>query len=176
MRILINFSSINSQWPSDAIWCYRSGTTLAQVIACCLMAPSHYLNQCWLIMSKVRWHSSKGNFARDTSSINYQNHFENYFSKISPKSPRGQRFNCISNNNPQNSFYGSFPFKWHWFQNKTMAHMFIVNSDISHTTWTVTGNICIRSIDWMSPVILVNERLYTNILKLTGPLTNRILL
>ena len=31
-------------WPSDAIWRHKSGSTLAQVMACCLMAPSHYLN------------------------------------------------------------------------------------------------------------------------------------
>ena len=31
----------------------RSGSTLAQVMACCLMAPSHYLNHCWLIISEV---------------------------------------------------------------------------------------------------------------------------
>ena len=30
---------------SDAIWWHRSGSILAQVMACCLMAPSHYLNQ-----------------------------------------------------------------------------------------------------------------------------------
>ena len=30
------------------------------------MAPSHYLNQCWLIISKVQWHASEGNFTRDT--------------------------------------------------------------------------------------------------------------
>ena len=30
------------------------GSTLAQVMACCLMAPSHYLNQCWLTISEVR--------------------------------------------------------------------------------------------------------------------------
>ena len=35
----------------------RSGSTLAQLMACCLMAPSHYLNQCWLIISEVQWHS-----------------------------------------------------------------------------------------------------------------------
>ena len=29
------------------------GSKLAQVMACCLTAPSHYLNQCWLIMSKA---------------------------------------------------------------------------------------------------------------------------
>ena len=31
----------------------RSGSTLTQVMACCLTAPSHYLNQCRLIISKV---------------------------------------------------------------------------------------------------------------------------
>ena len=38
-------SAFNSLWPNDAIWGHRSGSTLAQVMACCLMAPSHYLNQ-----------------------------------------------------------------------------------------------------------------------------------
>ena len=33
-------------WPSEAIWRHRSGLTLAQVMACCLTAPSHYLKQC----------------------------------------------------------------------------------------------------------------------------------
>ena len=31
----------------------RSGSTLAQVMAQCLTAPSNYLKQCWLIISKV---------------------------------------------------------------------------------------------------------------------------
>ena len=39
---------INSLWPSDAIWRHRSWSTLAQVMACCLSAPSHYLNECWI--------------------------------------------------------------------------------------------------------------------------------
>ena len=43
----------NSLRPSDAIWRHRSGSTLAQVMACRLMAPSHYLNHCSLIISKV---------------------------------------------------------------------------------------------------------------------------
>ena len=37
-------------WRNDAIWRHRSGSTVAQVMACCLTAPSHYLNQCWLII------------------------------------------------------------------------------------------------------------------------------
>ena len=48
---------VNSLWPSDAMWRYRCGSTLAQVIACCLTAPSHYLNQCWLTISEVLWHN-----------------------------------------------------------------------------------------------------------------------
>ena len=49
---------INSLWSSDTtIWRQRSESTLAQVMACCLTAPSHYLNQCWLIISEVQWHS-----------------------------------------------------------------------------------------------------------------------
>ena len=44
---------------SDAIWLQRSGSTLAQVMACCLTAPSHYLKQCWLIINKVQWHLSR---------------------------------------------------------------------------------------------------------------------
>ena len=50
---------INSLGPSDVTWRHRSGSTFAQVMACCLTAPSHYLNQCWLIIGKVKRHSSK---------------------------------------------------------------------------------------------------------------------
>ena len=38
----------NSLWLSHAIWQHRSGSTLAQVMAWCLMAPSHSLIPCWL--------------------------------------------------------------------------------------------------------------------------------
>ena len=64
---------INSLRTSDAILQHRSGSTLAQVMACCLTVPSHYLNQCWLIISNVLWHSSEGNFIRDTSATIYYN-------------------------------------------------------------------------------------------------------
>ena len=51
-------SMVNSLGPSDTIWHWRSWSTLVQVMACCLTTPSHYLNQCWLIISKVLLHSS----------------------------------------------------------------------------------------------------------------------
>ena len=61
---------INLSWPNDTIWRHWSGSTLAQVMACCLTAPSHYLNQCWLVISKIQSHSSDGNFSKDISVIN----------------------------------------------------------------------------------------------------------
>ena len=51
---------VSSLWPSNVIWWHTSGSTLAQVMACCLMAPSHYLNRCRFIIGKVQWHSSEG--------------------------------------------------------------------------------------------------------------------
>ena len=57
----------SSLWHSDAIRRQWSRSTLAQVMACYLTAPSHYLNQCWLVIGKVLWHSSVGNFVRHTS-------------------------------------------------------------------------------------------------------------
>ena len=38
----------------------RSRLTLPQVMACCLTALCHYLNQCWLIISGVQWLWSGG--------------------------------------------------------------------------------------------------------------------
>ena len=52
---------VNS-WPSHAIWYRKYWSTLVQVMACCLMAASHYLNQCWRIIHKVLWHSPDSNF------------------------------------------------------------------------------------------------------------------
>ena len=56
---IFNTCAINSLWPSDVTWQHRSGSWLAQVMACCLMATSHYLNQCWLITEGVLWHSQE---------------------------------------------------------------------------------------------------------------------
>ena len=79
----------NSLRPSDAIWRQMSWTTLAWVMACCLMAPIHYLNQCWLI-NKVLWQSHEGYFRGDTPSINWYHYCENCSSNISIKFSRGQ--------------------------------------------------------------------------------------
>ena len=43
---------------------HRSGSTLAQVMACWLMKPSHYLNQYQLIIKGILLHSFGNNFTR----------------------------------------------------------------------------------------------------------------
>ena len=63
---LITFDSL---WPSDAIWCWGSWSTLVQVMACCLMASSHYLNQCWLIIGEVFWYLLEDNFTGNAQHI-----------------------------------------------------------------------------------------------------------
>ena len=59
------FAFANSLRYGDVILRHRTGSTLARVMARCLTAPSRYLNQCWLTISKVQWHSSESDFTRD---------------------------------------------------------------------------------------------------------------
>ena len=42
-----------SLWSGDTIWQHRSGSALAQVMACWLMALRHHMNQCRLIINKI---------------------------------------------------------------------------------------------------------------------------
>ena len=91
--LVLKFTHVNSLGPNDAIWRQGSGSTLAQVMAYCLTAPSHYLNQCWLIIRKVQWYSSEDNFTSNISAINHWNKLENYLYKSPLKTPRGQWVN-----------------------------------------------------------------------------------
>ena len=59
-------------------------------MACCLMAPSHYLNQCWLVIGEVLWHSPEGNVTRNAQDNYPWYKFENYWFKIIIASPRAQ--------------------------------------------------------------------------------------
>ena len=72
-------SSLSISW-------HRSTSTLAQSMACCLTAPSHYLNQCWLLISEVLWHSLPSILTAPAQSCYYK--FENYTFKIFATSPR----------------------------------------------------------------------------------------
>ena len=84
---------INSLWLSDATWWH--GSTLAQVMACCLRASSLYLNQCWLVIKGVLWCSPESIFTINTHELNSQHVSGNYIFEITTTSPRGQWVNQI---------------------------------------------------------------------------------
>ena len=85
---------INLFWPCDAIWRHRSGSTLAKVMACCLMAPSHHLNQCGFLISEVLWHSPDSNFtASAQAKSNLYHEFEIILLKLLPHLPGANELN-----------------------------------------------------------------------------------
>ena len=68
---IYRFTTIKSLWPGDAIWQQRTGSTLVQEMAYCLTAPSHYLNQHWLIITVILRHSHTSNFPKEYSSVRW---------------------------------------------------------------------------------------------------------
>ena len=85
--------AVNSLWPSNAIRRQGIESTLAQVMACCLTTPSHYLNQCWLI-SKVLWHSLEALSWEYLKILISKTRLK--FFLIASSSPSGQRVNVWS--------------------------------------------------------------------------------
>ena len=66
LKSLMSFSlSINSLWSGDAISRHRTWSTLVQIIACCLTAPSYYLGQYWLTTNVKAF--IRGSFQRKCS-------------------------------------------------------------------------------------------------------------
>ena len=69
----------------------RTGSTLAQIMACCLMATSHYLNKYRLLVGTILWHSSEGIiiWRSEDTTINETR------LKIKSISPKGQWVNSL---------------------------------------------------------------------------------
>ena len=65
-QIKLKSPGANELTHCDAIWHHRICSALVHLLACCLMAPSHYLYQCWLIINEVLWYSPEGNITRNT--------------------------------------------------------------------------------------------------------------
>ena len=70
MKTLGNISCLNPLRPNDAILWNRYWTTLAQVVACCLTAPSHFMDQWWLITTGIPWHLIEINLTRSAYELN----------------------------------------------------------------------------------------------------------
>ena len=87
------YLGLNSLWPSDPIWWHSTGSTLAQVMACCLTTPSHYLDQCWLIISKALCHSYEGIMINISEDTNQWYYIKNVIFKIRSRYLRDQWVN-----------------------------------------------------------------------------------
>ena len=78
-------------WLSDSIWRHRSMSTLAQVKACCLMASSYYLSQCWrMVLSPVTFTS--GQFQPSITEIRLKNIFQNFYLNLPGDNKLSQGF------------------------------------------------------------------------------------
>ena len=116
-------------------WWHRSASTLALVMAWCQTAQSHYLNQYWVIITKIQWHPTDDSFTRDPPVANHWNEFENYLYKPSFKSPWGQWVN-------------SCEILWHLAALRKLTHLPRNKmADISQTTFSdafsVNAKFCI---------------------------------
>ena len=58
---------------------------------CCITAPSHYLNQSWLII----WHQSEDNFTGNPEDIYFWYDFENELFQLTVTSPIGKWVNTL---------------------------------------------------------------------------------
>ena len=71
----------------DLMWITRIGNhgaaggylrkQLTQVMACWLTEPNHRLNQCWLVITGIQWHSSKDSFIWMAEKSNLWSEIEN---------------------------------------------------------------------------------------------------
>ena len=66
--------------PHVGPWTLLSGyrSTFVPVMACCLMTPSHYLNQCSLTIHEAHWHLAEGNVSETVFNIILYKVFEKY--------------------------------------------------------------------------------------------------
>ena len=94
--------------------------------ACCLTAPSHYLNQCWLLISNVPWHSHESNCTASAPTNILHSKFQNYTFEIAATSPRGQWVKIVRlifRPTKQTSL----TIKWHDINRNTLGHWHFPN-------------------------------------------------
>ena len=82
-------------WFSGAIWPHSFASILAQAMACCLTAPSHYLNQYWLIINGFCGIQTRVISHGRTHDINAQDGCKNHTFEITAVSARGQWVNTM---------------------------------------------------------------------------------
>ena len=111
-------------------------------MACCLTAPSHYLNQCWLIIHEVSWHSSEGNFTGPAQDSYPWYKFENYQLKMTARSPSAQWINSLR---PDDAYIHKKTHQ-HWFRQWLVA--WSVPSHCLNQCWGIVNWTLRNKLQW----------------------------
>ena len=153
--------ALNSLWSSENIWWHRSRSTSAHVMTCYLMASSHHLNQCWLLVSEVLWLSSKAFISMFPRY--YSVSFKIFIFKISAPSPRGQWLDakrCPDQGSPRHNLDSTVTKPHHTIslvslQTGTQFHMLsigIYHTDVLNLdefqTWSVWNHSVVFTTQW----------------------------
>ena len=90
----------------------RSWSTMVQVMACCLMAPSHYLSQYWPTINMIIWHSFQANVYLNTK-ISIPSYLKFTYLKLQVKShlPGDNKSICWWFHTPEIKCWGSPNFR-----------------------------------------------------------------
>ena len=118
-------------WPyfKDQFVRQWTGPVLVQVMACRLMAPTHYLNQCWLLINEVLWHSPEKYFQRVPKLV---------FCTMSVKITLLKLLPHLSEDNELNAFE-PVCFKWY---HKKKIHSTLKKLVLVLQFWWVWNHIC----------------------------------
>ena len=119
-------------------------------MAWCLMAPSHYLKQCWFIINEVLYHSPESNFIRNTQDINNQNVFENHHLKLQPHIPGTTVTSQVNNINSNHWQHDSINSLLGLITKKTLISPLLAFCEINHQwfPWQRASNAENVSIVW----------------------------
>ena len=148
--ILLKLQYVNSMWLSEAIWQDISWSTLAQLMACRLTAPSNCLNQCRLTINGTLRHTLDWNLNQNMQLFIRENAFENVGCKIASILSTFEYNNGIlffAGSNSVNVFLGlGLP----WVIKSIYAYIndetVVVNTDnlvSSVVIFSIVGTICI---------------------------------
>ena len=83
------------------MWRRISRSPLAQVMVCCLSAPSHYLSQYWFIIGNVPWNSNEINFTATAQAIFFCILVWNYALKLLPYFPGAYGLDNVTLDQPR---------------------------------------------------------------------------
>ena len=102
VSVLTHLYVARPQWINHATWHQRCGSTLYTVMACCLMAQSHYVHRQHAISWTNVDESSVNKMLRIFLAINHKNVFSNYSYCIAneaffPQEPKISEFVIVNN-------------------------------------------------------------------------------